>query len=195
MFTSRAEFRLRLRQDNADQRLTPLGIEYGLVGTERAALYRSKMSLLTELKEKFARQRVDPGDSLDVGLGLDLRRDSTVLDVLKRPKVTIEGVAEVLKLTTDNGLHAQALKQLEIETKYAGYIKRQDEEIHKIRRHEGMALPTQMDFLQIQGLSNELRQKLHHHKPTSLARAARIPGMTPAALSILLVHAKAASVS
>ena len=101
-----------------------------------------------------------------------------------------------MSLTEENGdAHpdAQALKQLEIETKYAGYIKRQDDEIQKLRRHEGMLLPASMDFSQIDGLSNELKQKLQHHKPDSLARAARIPGMTPAALSILLINAKAAS--
>ena len=85
----------------------------------------------------------------------------------------------------------KALAQLEIETKYAGYIKRQEDEIEKIRRHESMQIPKSLDFLNIDGLSNELRQKLDHHRPDSLARAARIPGMTPAALSILLVHAKA----
>ena len=87
----------------------------------------------------------------------------------------------------------KALKQFEIETKYAGYIKRQDEEIEKIRRHEGLRIPDDLNFNKIDGLSNELRQKLDHHKPETLARAARIPGMTPAALSILLVHAKAKS--
>ena len=85
--------------------------------------------------------------------------------------------------------------QVEIETKYAGYIKRQDEEIAKIRRHENMLLPQDMDYSALDGLSNELQQKLNHHKPTSLARAARIPGITPAALSILLVHAKKAQMT
>ena len=91
----------------------------------------------------------------------------------------------------DQGVAFRALEQFEIETKYAGYIKRQNDEIEKIRRHEGLQIPPQMDFLNIEGLSNELRQKLDHHRPESLARAARIPGMTPAALSVLLVHAKA----
>jgi tRNA uridine 5-carboxymethylaminomethyl modification enzyme len=137
-----------------------------------------------------------PSSDLDQKLALNLRKETTLEEALRRPEINSQKISVALALTeTDsNGdahIDALAVKQLEIETKYAGYIKRQDEEILKIRRHEGMLLPATMDFAQLEGLSNELKQKLEHHKPDSLARAARIPGMTPAALSILLIHAKA----
>ena len=139
-----------------------------------------------------------PGSDLDRKLSLNLRKETTLEEALRRPEVSSKEISSALDIpsTEKNGdahQDAQALKQLEIETKYAGYIKRQDDEIQKIRRHEGMLLPASMNFSQIDGLSNELKQKLEHHKPDSLARAARIPGMTPAALSILLINAKAAA--
>ena len=198
MFTSRAEFRLRLREDNADQRLTPMGLEFGLVGPLRRAHFEEKLRKVEAFKKQFKGTCILPGSDLDQKLALNLRKETTLEEALRRPEVDSEKISKAIDipLTEENGdAHpdAQALKQLEIETKYAGYIKRQDDEILKLRRHEGMLLPASMDFSQIDGLSNELKQKLQHHKPDSLARAARIPGMTPAALSILLINAKAAS--
>ncbi len=190
MFTSRAEFRLRLRQDNADQRLTPLGVEMGLVGAPRRAHYEEKMRQLQALKKKFAGECVMPGSDLDGALELKLRKETTLLDALRRPEVTADGVAAALSVDTQNEAAINVLRQLEVETKYAGYIKRQDDEIAKIRRHEAMQIPAELDYSSIDGLSNELRQKLDQQRPESLARAARIQGMTPAALSILLIHAK-----
>ena len=190
MFTSRAEFRLRLRQDNADQRLTPLGVDMGLVGEERHRLYQVKMRQLQSLKDEFGRQRIAPGSDLEGGLALSLRRETTLLEALRRPEVNADGIAQALVLDTQNEAAMTVLRQLEVETKYAGYIRRQDDEIAKIRRHEGMQIPSEMDYSSIDGLSNELRQKLDQQRPESLARAARIQGMTPAALSILLIHAK-----
>ena len=137
------------------------------------------------------KDQIFPDSDLANALGLDLRRETTLEECLRRPEIGAADVAEALGMNVDQSVEFKALEQFEIETKYAGYIKRQDDEIDKIRRHEGLRIPAQLDFLQIDGLSNELRQKLDHHKPDSLARAARIPGMTPAALSILLVHAKA----
>ena len=190
MFTSRAEFRLRLRQDNADQRLTPLGVDMRLVGEERHQLYQSKMLQLQSLKEEFARQRIAPGSDLEGALALSLRKETTLLEALRRPEINADEIARALALDTQNEAAMTVLRQLEVETKYAGYIKRQDDEIAKIRRHEGMQIPSDMDYSSIDGLSNELRQKLDQQRPESLARAARIQGMTPAALSILLIHAK-----
>ncbi len=197
MFTSRAEFRLRLREDNADQRLTPMGVDFGLVGPQRRAHFEKKLGKVEALKKQLKGICILPGSDLDQKLLLNLRKETTLEEALRRPEVDSEKISSALDipLTEENGdahQDAQALKQLEIETKYAGYIKRQDDEILKIRRHEGMLLPDSMNFSQIDGLSNELKQKLEHHKPDSLARAARIPGMTPAALSILLINAKAA---
>ncbi len=196
MFTSRAEFRLRLRQDNAHQRLTRRGVDMGLVGAGRAAWFEDHERRVDSLTEALRTTRLQPGDSLDAALGLGLRSDTNLLEVLKRPEITGAGLQalsaghgigdNLAALLADKAI----LLQVETDTKYAGYIKRQDQEIERIRRHESMALPGDMDYQSISGLSNELRQKLGQQRPASLARAARIPGMTPAALSILLVHAR-----
>ena len=191
MFTSRAEFRLRLRQDNADQRLMPKGMELGVIGAERQAHYNAKMRSLEAASKEMSATQIFPDSDMAKTLGLSLRREATVKECLKRPEISAADIAGVLGISNDEDMAYKALAQLEIETKYAGYIKRQEDEIEKIRRHESMQIPESLDFLNIDGLSNELRQKLDHHRPDSLARAARIPGMTPAALSILLVHAKA----
>ncbi|MEL0047406.1 MAG: tRNA uridine-5-carboxymethylaminomethyl(34) synthesis enzyme MnmG [Gammaproteobacteria bacterium] len=191
MFTSRAEFRLRLRQDNADQRLMPVGLAMGLVSPERQAAFTEKMQALEQNQKTFAKTVVFPNSDLANALALNLRRETTLSECLKRPEINASMMANALGMAVDQGVAYRALEQFEIETKYAGYIKRQNDEIEKIRRHEGLQIPPQLDFLNIEGLSNELRQKLDHHRPESLARAARIPGMTPAALSVLLVHAKA----
>ncbi len=193
MFTSRAEFRLRLRQDNADQRLMDPGVALGLIGPKRQEVYAAKMQALQQTAAQLAKTQVFPATDLAQALGLDLRRETTLQECLKRPEISADDIAKALHMPADEEVAFKALQQFEIETKYAGYIKRQDEEIEKIRRHEGLRIPDDINFTQIAGLSNELRQKLDHHKPDSLARAARIPGMTPAALSILLVHAKAKS--
>ena len=189
MFTSRAEFRLRLRQDNADQRLTALGFEMGVVGPERFAAYEARTAGKDRLQERLKKARVQPGDERSASIGLKVSKESTVLDLMRRPEVTSADIASGFVDVIDEEL-VPFLSQLEIETKYEGYIKRQDEEIARIRRHEHMRLPASMDYDGIEGLSNELKQKLSAAAPESLARAARIPGMTPAALSILLVQAK-----
>ncbi|MEM9621702.1 MAG: tRNA uridine-5-carboxymethylaminomethyl(34) synthesis enzyme MnmG [Pseudomonadota bacterium] len=197
MFTSRAEFRLRLRQDNAHERLTETGINMGVVGSHRASWYQQRQDATQELTALLQQHRLRPGDSLEQALQLNLKNDAVLLDVLKRPEVKGAQLQQVA--AQDHGFSPslvallnddELLSRVETETKYAGYIKRQDDEIAKIRRHEGMALPADMDYHAIAGLSNELRQKLTEHQPANLARAARIPGITPAALSILLVHAR-----
>ncbi len=189
MFTSRAEFRLRLRQDNADQRLTPIGRELGLVGDERWGAYADKRAHLLNVRSRLEGWRVGPGSDvaavLQANCGARINRATTFLECLKRPEVSVDKLPELLTL-----MDTDIVRQVEIEVKYEGYIHRQDEEIAKIRRHERISLPGELDYRAVQGLSNELRQKLNDAQPTSLARAARIPGMTPAALSVLLVHAK-----
>ena len=198
MFTSRAEFRLRLRQDNADQRLTPLGIELGLVGSARATAFNQRMQDKARLTETLSGIRISANSPLDQQFDLNLKNDSDLLSLLRRPQLHIDELVHAYT-QHDTSFDAQlqqiaqdVFAQVEIETKYEGYIKRQDVEIQKIRRHESMRLPEDFDYSAVQGLSNELRQKLAQHQPASLARAARIPGMTPAALSILLVCAKKA---
>jgi len=189
MFTSRAEYRLRLRQDNADQRLTPLGHEMGLVSNERFGAFEQRRQSLLALKDTLARRRLAPTDPLVAILGIELKKEATLLDLLKRPETIANVFAEALAGQVDED-NLALLPQLAIETKYEGYIKRQDKEIERIRRHEQLRLPLDLRYDEIEGLSSELKQKLKGNQPESLARAARIPGMTPAALSILLVHAK-----
>ncbi|MFW6092371.1 MAG: tRNA uridine-5-carboxymethylaminomethyl(34) synthesis enzyme MnmG [Pseudomonadota bacterium] len=191
MFTSRAEYRLRLREDNADHRLTGIGRELGVVGDSRWRAYRAKRDSVDALSALLESTRLRPGSELAAALeaatGEQIGRDGTVLGFLKRPAVTMARVAEAMAL----GEHDPAVReQVEIEAKYAGYIRRQEEDIARVRRHESIELPADFDFDAVPGLSNELRQKLAEVRPRTLARAARIPGITPAALSVLLVHAR-----
>ena len=185
MFTSRAEFRLRLREDNADQRLNQKGNELGLIGEVRNRFYQKKMKNMKALEEKLFREKIKPGSGAEQKLGITLEKEIDILSLLKRSDVTFEKLESLVDES-----EKLLLRQIETEHKYAGYIKRQDVEIEKIRRHEAMKIPRTLNFLKIESLSSELREKLDFHKPATLARAARIKGMTPAALSILLVHAK-----
>ena len=185
MFTSRAEFRLRLREDNADQRLNQTGNELGLIGEARNRVYQTKMKNMRALEEKLSREKIKPGSDAEQKLGITLEKEVDILSLLKRSDVTFEKLESLVDES-----EKLLLRQIETEHKYAGYIKRQDVEIEKIRRHEAMKIPSNIDFLKMESLSSELREKLDFHKPTTLARAARIKGMTPAALSILLVHSK-----
>jgi tRNA uridine 5-carboxymethylaminomethyl modification enzyme len=191
MFTSRAEYRLRLREDNADQRLTPKGHELGVVGPERRRAFEEKQRAIAELHQRLGKVRLQPGsepaEQLAAITGERLSRDQTLMDYLKRPGVTMAAVSRVLDLGEAD---AVVYSQVEVELKYAGYMARQDEEIARVRRHETMELPADLDYAQIPGLSSELRQKLEALRPTTLAHAGRIPGMTPAALSVLLVHTR-----
>ncbi len=142
------------------------------------------------LHEEVSKARVIPGSSDAQKLGVTLNKHTELSAVLRRPEVNSAAFAQLYP-----DIEANLLEQVMIETKYAGYISRQEDEIAKIRRHEGMSIPTNMSYKGIDGLSNELQQKLEHNQPTTLARAASIPGMTPAALSILLIHAKKAAAS
>jgi tRNA uridine 5-carboxymethylaminomethyl modification enzyme len=190
MFTSRAEFRLLLREDNADRRLTARGRELGLVGDERWKAFQEKEARIAEVRERLARTRVMPDSALAIEIeqrtGERISRDVTLLELLKRPAVGIADLAPIIDLDAGSA----ALRQLEIETTYEGYIRRQEEDIARLKRHEAIALPAELDYLSLDGLSHELRQKLHQARPATLARAARIPGITPAALSLLLVRVK-----
>jgi tRNA uridine 5-carboxymethylaminomethyl modification enzyme len=190
MFTSRAEFRLLLREDNADLRLTPVGRELGLVGDERWARFEAKRSAVDSLTALLARTAVPAGSTLagevEARVGERINRDSNLLQVLKRPGVSL---GPLLDLVDKDGAEEVIVRQVEIETLYDGYIKRQQDDAERLRRSEAVALEG-LDYLAIDGLSTELKLKLDAARPQTLARAARIPGITPAALSILLVHAK-----
>ena len=190
MFTSRAEYRLRLREDNADVRLAEIGRELGLVGDARWQAHRRKMAererLLAALRAKLVKPGSEAARRLEQRAGKPLGGEARLIDYLKRPEAAIGQLADLL-----DGPPAdpELLRQVEAEVKYAGYLKRQDAEIARLRRREQVALPEALDYAAMPGLSAELRQKLQEVQPATLARAARIPGMTPAALSVLLVHA------
>ena len=195
MFTSRAEFRLRLREDNADARLTAKGRELGLVGDVRWQAFSTKQARREKLLSFLAETPIKPGTPLAASReaqgGKPIAESIRLIEYLKRPEVSIDQLVTALEEhLSDADQEPELLRQVEAEVKYEGYIRRQDEEIAKIRRHEAIALPATLDYRTLPGLSRELQQKLCKAQPETLARAARIPGMTPAALSVLLVHAK-----
>jgi tRNA uridine 5-carboxymethylaminomethyl modification enzyme len=191
MFTSRAEYRLRLREDNADLRLTSIGRELGVVGSERMTAFERRVATVDALRERLIRITVFPasdlGRAMAAATGEEIAREVPLLTLLRRPAVTMERIASLLAIAPRD---AAAAEQLETEVKYEGYIRRQDDEIARVRRHAAIALPADFSYADVDGLSHELRQKLSAARPETLARAARIPGMTPAALSLLLVHAR-----
>lgn len=197
MFTSRAEFRLRLREDNADQRLTPKGRELGLVGERRWQAFTEKKMRLDSLLAAVAGVQINPETKLAKSLaeasGESVRKETDLAGYLRRPGMALQTLIRPLAHHAGvdlTGVDAALLQQVDTEIKYAGYIKRQSAEIEKIRRHEGMSLPVDLDYDGISGLSKELQLKLSAARPATLAKASRIPGITPAALSLLLVHAR-----
>ncbi|EAQ97604.2 tRNA uridine-5-carboxymethylaminomethyl(34) synthesis enzyme MnmG [Congregibacter litoralis] len=191
MFTSRAEHRLLLREDNADLRLTEQGRKLGLVNDERWEQFSRKRDIIVSEQQRLSRTFVQPGStaarSLIGKLGKPLSREYSYAELLKRPELDYSDIAA---LDSDAVDHEQAALQVSIQAKYAGYIDRQRDEIDRVRRYEGLSLPVDMDYLQVSGLSNEVRDKLIAQKPETLGRASRIPGVTPAAISLLLVHMK-----
>ena len=193
MFTSRAEYRLRLRQDNADARLTETGHQLGLVGTHRLKVFHAKQAAVAEARARLATLRVVPSTDLAErftrATGEAISRDVTMLELLRRPKVGVQQLVPLVEDGETPRFDASVWEQVGIEVKYEGYIRRQDDEIDRVKRHETLQLPA-LDYHQIDGLSTELRQKLSEAQPTTLARAARIPGMTPAALSLLMIYAR-----
>jgi tRNA uridine 5-carboxymethylaminomethyl modification enzyme len=202
MFTSRAEHRLLLREDNADLRLTPAGRELGLVNDERWSFFERKRRLSDEEVARLERARVHPAEVpvewSDRVLRGPLGRDATAFDLLRRPEVSYDSLVELIgpgEEPGDDRLLSQVRAQVEVRAKYAGYIERQEDEIERQRRNEETVLPADLDFSQIAGLSTEVRMKLAEIRPATLGQAGRIPGVTPAALSILLIHLKKRSLA
>ena len=192
MFTSRAEYRLLLREDNADLRLTPVGRELGLVDDARWAAFEAKREAIETETALLKATWIQPGSELAgrlVGrLEAPLAREYTLYELLKRPEIDYTAVNEVLG--RQSAPDDQAGQQVEISAKYAGYIDRQRDEIERLRQSESMALPEHLDYRAIRGLSNEVVQKLERVRPQTLGQAARVPGVTPAAISLLLIHLK-----
>lgn len=199
MFTSRAEYRLSLREDNADLRLTEIGRSLGLVDDVRWTFFCKKRDAVsretTRLSETWVSPKHASASSLITLLGQELSHEASLADILKRPAVTYALLAEALEgptpqLDVDPNLNQQIQDQVEISIKYAGYIDRQAQEIARQEFNEGFPLPKLLDYGLVRGLSKEVQQKLDAQKPETLGQAARISGVTPAAISLLLVHLK-----
>ncbi len=193
MFTSRAEYRLLLREDNADLRLTALGREVGLVDDARWAAFNEKIELIEQEKQRLKGQYIHAKhtsvNELNKVLRNPVSREHSLEELIRRPEMTYQTLMDIESLGP--GLtHAQAAEQVEIQIKYAGYIERQKDEIAKTQRHEETLLPADFDYGQISGLSNEVVAKLSEARPETIGKASRISGITPAAISLLLVYLK-----
>ena len=191
MFTSRAEYRLQLREDNADLRLTEKGRELGLVDEARWARFAAKREAIERESGRLAALWAAPGNALgrevEAVLGVALSRETRALDLIRRPELDYAALMRVPALGPGVD-DAQVAEQVEIGVKYAGYVERQREEIDRQRRHEDTVIPAGFEYAAVRGLSAEVRQKLEQVRPSSLGQAQRIAGMTPAAISLLLVH-------
>lgn len=198
MFTSRAEYRLTLREDNADLRLTEKGRELGLVSDERWDFFTKKKNQIVEelkhLQGTWVQPNTETAERINVLLEKPITREYSLADLLARPRVEHSALSEAFSgepCTKDrSAIATQAAQQAEIQIKYQGYIGRQEEEIERLKKQENTKLPADFDYQQMQGLSNELKQKLIDVRPENIGRASRIPGITPAAISLLLVYLK-----
>lgn len=193
MFTSRAEYRLQLREDNADIRLTPIGRELGLVDDTRWAFFENKMEQIEKEKQRLKDYWIGPGNEIALKLNDVLKspisKEQTLEEIIRRPEMTLEklyAVSGLEKIATE----PQAQEQVEIQIKYQGYIDHQQDEIDKQLKNELTYLPQNFDYRNVVGLSTEVTMKLNEYKPENIGQAMRISGVTPAAISILLVHLK-----
>ena len=193
MFTSRAEYRLSLREDNADMRLTEKGRALGLVDDARWSAFARKRDAVTReqgrLKSTWVSATAVAAHAQRV-FGSELERDHTLAELLRRPEASYAALMTLPGAAPDIPLEPQAAEQVEIQTKYHGYIDRQQEEIARHRQHESTPLPHDIDYASLRGLSREVQQKLNQYRPETVGQASRISGVTPAAISILLVHAR-----
>lgn len=193
MFTSRAEYRLQLREDNADLRLTEIGRQLGVVDAARWGHFEKKREAITReqerLKATWINPKLLPQSEAERVLGSAIEREYSLVDLLRRPNVTY---ASLMTMPGAGPAVAdkKVMEQVEIQTKYQGYIERQREEVSRHENYETTSLPQDLDYKSVRGLSIEVQQKLNQHKPETLGQAARVSGVTPAAVSLLLVHLK-----
>jgi tRNA uridine 5-carboxymethylaminomethyl modification enzyme len=193
MFTSRAEYRLLLREDNADLRLTETGRRLGLVDDVRWQHFQEKQEAIQReqerLKSTWVNPRLLPQAEAERVLGQAIEREYSLFDLLRRPNVSYASLMS-LPGAGEPVADAQVAEQVEIQAKYQGYITRQEEEIARHQHQDTLRLPEDLDYHSLRGLSVEVRQKLDRQRPETLGQAARISGVTPAAISVLLVHLK-----
>jgi tRNA uridine 5-carboxymethylaminomethyl modification enzyme len=199
MFTSRAEYRLSLREDNADMRLTEIGRGLGVVDDIRWSVFEQKREAVSReterLKSTWVNPKTLPAGEATALLGKPIDHEYSLADLLRRPGISYEdiaaiGVIDSAPLADDPVLLAQIKEQVEIGVKYQGYIDRQAGEIERNGAHENTRLPEGIDYAEVRGLSFEARQKLTQHRPETIGQASRISGITPAAISLLMVHLK-----
>jgi tRNA uridine 5-carboxymethylaminomethyl modification enzyme len=187
MFTSRAEFRLNLRIDNADERLTPVGRRIGLVTDEHWAQHLERRARIDRVRELLNHIRVDTNHSFFTSRNLEFRSRPSLIELIRRPEIRIadlirEGIVETEPLRRED------VVSIETNIKYEGYLRQQEREVEKLRKAESKRLPADMNYEGMAGLSREIVEKLTRIRPQSIAQASRIPGITPAAISILLFH-------
>lgn len=199
MFTSRAEYRLSLREDNADVRLTPIGRRLGCVDDARWAAFNEKQDAVSRETTRLSATWVTPGsadtDDIVRAVGQPIEREYRLADLLRRPQASYRALTEVRRidgslLLPDPVTDAAVIEQIEIAAKYSGYVERQRDEVARIGTLDRLEIPPITDYAEVRGLSYEARQKLAHHRPATLGAASRIAGVTPAAISLLLVHLK-----
>ena len=196
MFTSRAEYRLLLREDNADLRLTPVGRDIGLVDDERWSVFETKRDAIDKENQRLSSIVVRPGEltkAETAQLERPLGREVRAIELLRRPDVdyvSLTGFAVVGSAGLPELVGEQVAQQVEVQAKYSGYIKRQESEIAKLKRHEETVVPDDFDYASVPGLSNEIVEKLSRVRPQNIGQAARVSGVTPAAVSLLLVYLK-----
>lgn len=193
MFTSRAEYRLQLREDNADLRLTEKGRELGLIDDQRWKAFTKKKESINNELQRLESVNVTPTnitreEAIEI-IGKPIEHEYTLTELLRRPDVTYKNLMR-LTIAESQQLNAEVIEQVEVQVKYHGYIQRQQEEITRQRELENTELPSQIDYNEVRGLSNEVVQKLNQQKPQTIGQANRISGITPAAISLLLVHLK-----
>ena len=195
MFTSRAEYRLTLREDNADLRLTETGRKLGVVDENRWRAFNEKVEAIEKETQRLRNTWVQPGSAMAEKVNKvaekPIAREYSLLDLLRRPEITYDDISEISGFRVESGAVSE---QVEISVKYAGYISRQKGEIEKLRRSESLPIQQDFDYRGVNGLSNEVKQKLMDVMPVSIGQASRVPGVTPAAISLLLIYLKKHSV-